>query len=109
MNPQTRAALEDSIKHWEENVEAAKHGRPVDISGKSCALCERFFVLEATYPCLGCPIHIHTNKNCCRDTPYWKVAELVEEDEGQCDISSDLITACEEELAFLISLRPEEE
>ncbi len=73
MNPETAAALEDSIEHWEENV-AAETPDKAHTRGSSCALCEMFavrrFARKKGPPCVGCPVMQKTGLPGCRDTPW---------------------------------------
>lgn len=61
-------ALEDSIRHWEENV-AAVHPFQVNIGMHSCALCTKFW--KTIYDrCEGCPVYEVSGQRACANTPY---------------------------------------
>ena len=51
--------LQDSIQHWEENVEKAKNGEMFSIDGHDCALCKLFYRGGL---CLHCPLNIIGDK-----------------------------------------------
>lgn len=100
MDDETREALEKSIKHWEENVEAAEDGEEISIDIYACALCVRFF---HRLNCQGCPIKEATGQRVCKGTPYEDAVEAVEDNDYEA-----VLTASRAELEFLKSLRPTE-
>jgi hypothetical protein len=65
MTPETAAALEASIAHWEANA-VAETPEKVKIGILSCALC-RLFLDEG---CIGCPVRAKTGVTRCNKTPY---------------------------------------
>jgi len=109
----TAQALEKSIKHWEENLQAALDNEPdsVHVGAAACALCNKFAGQEKRYDdkCVGCPIYTKTGEKHCAGTPYrWVVYHqdrALERIDGSED---DLVKACKEELDFLKSLREEQ-
>jgi hypothetical protein len=95
-------ALEESIEHWKDNVALAKSGKLIGISPRFCALC----LLFLNGRCVGCPVFKRTGQLYCRGTPYDKAAFLREYlFQGKESDRRGLIQACEEEVAFLESLR----
>lgn len=101
MPEETKQALEESIAHWERNIENAKLGRAVDISASACALCCEFYI--PNQHCIGCPVAAIGHAY-CTDTPYWHVREAKAKGD-----KNKLIATCRAELDFLINLRPSEE
>lgn len=71
MDRKTAEALEESIKHWEENV-AAEWPSEASVSADDCALCEMFNIADAPYEdrCIGCPVQQETGAQTCDETPY---------------------------------------
>lgn len=72
MNKQTKAALRESIAHWERMRKNWKDGEDVP-SVKHCHLCGLFRNREPT--CSGCPVKRKTGKTGCADTPYFDAAD----------------------------------
>lgn len=101
MNKETKKALEASISHWEDNVNAENFDA-ISIDGSSCALCSLFFNLS-TYKCYGCPVFLHTGEHSCRGTP-WKAASV----ELWAGSGQSFKEAAQVELDFLKSLRETE-
>lgn len=97
MKPEVAAALEASIRHWEENMQVADLD-DAKLGHEHCALCLMFF----SQGCHGCPVRDHTGATYCRDTPYQEASDLAEY--GPLE---DFIAAAEAELEFLKSLREE--
>lgn len=58
-------ALEESIKHWEENL-AAERPEDVKLGSKNCALCAKYFGCL----CFGCPVKKATRRSNCFGSPY---------------------------------------
>lgn len=65
MTPETAQALEASIKHWRDNVEAKTPGQ-ASCEELDCALCGLFFERN----CKGCPVNEKTGLRFCRGTPH---------------------------------------
>jgi len=61
-------ALKESIEHWEKNLTAVSITE-VDVSGQSCALCEKYFN-SPKGRCCGCPVALRTKATLCSGTPY---------------------------------------
>lgn len=110
MNRNTLTALRKSIKHWEENLSAA---RPQDASTGSlaCALCEQFLGKVSDkfpYGCAGCPVAERIGKPVCAMTP-WRVAyntwSAWKRGRGR---GVAFRNACRAEIKFLKSLLPKE-
>jgi hypothetical protein len=106
MDPRTREALEASIKHWRENVEA-ESPEYVKVHGDACPLCTEFY---AHSDCIGCPVADKTEDYFCFGTPYYRARSAHERWTADKDVTSrnDWREAAQAELDFLISLRPEE-
>ena len=63
MNKETLQALEESIKHWQED--------PGPFEGQNCALCKRFgSQCEKLITRERCPVYEETGLRGCGDTPY---------------------------------------
>lgn len=113
MDEKTRAALEASIQHWRENVNAASPDG-VSVHGKDCALC-RVFLDSGN--CAGCPVRRASGKKLCRGTPYvaavsarakWAAAFWRGDHAASLDARrKQWRAAAQAELDFLISLLPE--
>ena len=103
MNEETKKALENSIKKWEDIVEE----EGVDEGSSNCALCKRFAA------CQNCPVMKRTNRLGCHDTPYteWHNHQSVTHTFAYS--RKILCPACKElaikELEFLKSLREKDE
>ena len=107
MSEETRKALEESIQHWEENLEAAKAGEKFNFYSEDCALCSLFEGDD----CEGCPV---AEKACdvqCEGSPwvdvnrvYWKWVRAGLP-QTQYYLSA-LEEAVQQELDFLKSLLP---
>lgn len=89
MDEKTREALEGSIEKWRGIVA----GTEIDRGATNCPLCIMFNDEDAV--CDGCPVKERTGFDQCRNTPY-------DDYYGQTSVA-------QEELGFLISLRPVEE
>lgn len=100
MNPKTLAALEDSIKKWEDIAV----GADVDLGVLNCPLCDIFYKPGNVNICDGCPVREHTGLSGCRGTPYDEAAELVDLD-GRAE-TAPAISASWKEVAFLRTLLP---
>lgn len=117
MDAETRQALEESIQHWEENLEHAKAGRfgDIDTTAEGCALCFKFYLYNGS--CKGCPVAARTGKTVCRGSPYHTADFALEEcrrysREGftpEQAVLVEAVEAVEAELEFLKSLRPPDE
>jgi len=113
MIKETREALEGSIRHWSENVQAAAKGQWSRISTHAvkCALCQRF-LLDTADRCMHrsgevCPVEL-AGHPVCEDTSYGIVDRIVRS--GACETRKDeLLKACKDELRFLRSLRDVQE
>lgn len=69
MNDETKAALEASIKHWEENARVDDID-DAHIGAKHCALCRIFNSrFRAKNNCNGCPVKEKTFYSWCIGTP----------------------------------------
>lgn len=113
MTEEVRKALEESIEKWKWNLALVQKnidkkikskdsgfyiGRSrLKLGVKDCPLCKIFYVCSS-----GCPIW-KSGHNECRNTPYFSVAIMVDEDEI---CSQELAEEIEAEIEFLESLRP---
>ena len=80
MRDRTREALEASVVHWDENMENAKKGLPIDNGPEDCPLCAVFFFNENTHPDEHEPCHSVDGEQCpvarltgvayCAESPY---------------------------------------
>lgn len=102
MNDETLAALRASIRHWEENVEAATPWR-ARLGITHCALCLKFY----SQGCVGCPVSEKTNKPSCRGTPYEEARTAHNLWQNSSEHHTTWKRAAEAELAFLRSLLPD--
>ncbi len=106
MDKMTRDALEASIKHWQQNVDAETPDVASCLS-EDCALCQAF-----PYEfCDGCPVSEKTGMAECGQTPYlnallaWIDWKLI----NSADNLHAFRAAAQAELDFLTSLRPSED
>lgn len=80
--------LEKSIKHWEENLQAARERRFSDIliRCKDCPLCSKYYKGLFTSnkdQCVGCPVREESGFPLCVRTPWEDVYyELYERTDG---------------------------
>lgn len=104
--------LEESIKHWEENV-AAESPKKASVHAGDCALCEKYCPVDVlcTDECEGCPVFKSTGRRQCCGTPYYKARDA----HAYWDLSPRSRAArdrwrifAQAELDFLKSLRTEE-
>jgi hypothetical protein len=105
-----RAALDASIKHWEENV-AAETSDQASIPYRHCALCTKFDSDEETEAtrCTRCPVYRRTKRQLCEGTPYKAAWDALEAwcfaGDKNAAARSAWMAAAQAELDFLISLR----
>jgi hypothetical protein len=118
MNPETLKALQESIVHWEENLNKVKRGDKLlllDIHGEKCALCVRFSrgVHSNTFSCglqhpdhstEYCPITLATGESACQNTPWEKISEEIRN--GCGDIKKIILPLVKKQLTFLKSILP---
>ena len=101
MNTVTCDALEASIRRWRMNVDAKDPNHALCLP-QDCALCEAF----PDDLCTGCPVKNKTGKRGCVGSPYFEAYwALIEWKTGNGSCEKFRATA-QEELDFLISLRP---
>ncbi len=101
MDDRTRAALEESIKHWEENA-AAETPEGVSTGAENCPLCYLFFDAN----CQGCPVRRKTGEAACTGSPY-NEAYFALHDWAKDGKSRDIYRmAAQAEVDFLRSLLP---
>jgi hypothetical protein len=114
MDARTAEALEKSILHWQENVNA-KSFDAISIGGDSCALCTMFRKPEPGQRqtreqemCIGCPVAEWTGLDSCFGTPYESAGHEWQRLDSLDDSNADLTifrAAAQAELDFLVSLR----
>ncbi len=97
MKPEVAAALEASIKHWEENTQVTDLA-DARLGTNHCALCKMFY----NQGCRGCPVKERTHMRYCTGSPYQEAEDAADDDRFE-----DFIAAAEAELEFLKSLREE--
>lgn len=97
MTPEARAALEESIAHW-ERLATGTSAPAEEIGPRDCALCALFFWPDC---CLGCPVAEATGWKNCRGTP-WGDVKTARDDHGYD--SREFREAAERELEFLRGL-----
>lgn len=106
MDNTTLEALNESIKHWEENRDAEQHGA-VATGIKACALCGLFREVD----CKGCPVENKTKQMGCINTPYYAALEAKDDwewaDEDESRKAETFRDAAQAEVDFLKSLLPE--
>jgi len=119
MKKVTARALEKSIKHWEENVAflEAHNIDKVSTDADDCALCDRFSrhfdggIGDCMVPRNEekCPVFESSGRIECRNTPYNKAWELVDNliDPITDKMWEKATAACQAEVDFLKSLRRE--
>ena len=124
MNPDTKTALEASIKHWEENV--AAHPSEMRVYADDCALCQRFMRQRFNYSAIGgennrcrddselCPVHAKTGKTMCRGTPWEAVLDAISVWSGHTGpeekaARAKVVRRAKKMLKFLEDLREPEE
>lgn len=95
-------ALEESIAHWEENLERATNGMLVGehIFSDDCPLCD-MFLFSGPQVCVGCPVKQASGESNCRNTPWNAVLIAVDARASTAAITA----AVQMELNFLKSLR----
>ena len=108
MNRRTGTALDGSIKHWLENVEA-KCPSQIKTGSAYCDLCHLFW----SEGCRGCPVMTRTGVTKCYNSPFDAADEALEawlackaatpEWHAARDVWREKAQA---QLNFLISLRP---
>ena len=108
MNEQTLQALQalnDSIKHWQENRDATTPSQ-VSVGWRSCALC----LLFISSNCQGCPVADYLGTTGCEGSPYDDAVDYYN-DEIKYNPANDCLNdvwreLCQKEIDFLKSLLP---
>lgn len=116
MNKETLAALDASIKHWEENAKATSVD-DASVGASDCALCRKFHaVFKRDYhadamekSCCGCPIEKATGRKFCEETPFTRAetahkAWFYSEAGGRAGRAFRI--AAHGQLSFLKAIRP---
>lgn len=101
--------LAQSIRHWEDNLAAARKGRihDISISGFDCVLCDKYDRHELDEPrCSRCPVYAKTQRPGCQGTPWTEVITALSH---ALTAQRRLIGAIEDEIAFLSSLSEKKE
>lgn len=102
MTPKAREALEASIEHWRENVEA-EVPEEASVSERHCALCQAF----PREDCRGCPVAAVAAPRCLF-TPYDEACFAIIRWRDGIGTQEEWRAAAKKELEFLESLREEE-
>ena len=106
----TEEALEESIKHWEDNK---KNPATSSIESDNCALCKKFVFnrpFKDAAICKGCPVAERTKVTQCKKTPYydarmtWGIMKNIPSEENIAAFK----VAAQAEIDFLKSLRTTE-
>lgn len=111
MDYETYKALEESIKHWEDNLKFETSG-DLSIGAADCSLCGSFNRedIDEEDHCKGCPVYLNTSEVYCSGTPHSKVYNLrnkLSATEYELNkLKEETRKAVQEELDFLKSLRP---
>lgn len=102
-------ALEKSIQHWRENVEAETPDK-ASVKADDCALCALFANEDMEYYeiCIGCPVMHGTGQDSCEGSPYYKAVDALRYWKAGTSTREAFTAAAQAELDFLISLRPKE-
>ena len=101
--------LDQAIEHWKRL--ATGNTKPGEtIQAKDCALCKVYRIPGNIQPCLGCPVHTHTGKRFCANTPYVDVDKFYISQSGQYTSRKifdmpEFQALAQIELDFLISLK----
>jgi hypothetical protein len=117
MDEITLKALDDSIKHWEENVKA-RTPSDADVWSSGCALCTIFYAKKDE--CDGCPVKAVSGEDNCRNTPWdyarnaltgWRNVRALHESniatqKDVADAKRRWVEAATAELNFLKAIRP---
>jgi hypothetical protein len=111
MEPRVLKALTDSIKHHEDNANAARWS-DVHLGTGSCSLCGLFHSnrndgVPARDCCKGCPVYERVGMGGCLNTPYIDASKIYREDYTRDAPPSLAFVGAElEEVKFLRSLLP---
>lgn len=104
MNIEAEKALRASIRKWD----LIAKGEMGSDGTFNCPLCQVFYKKN----CKGCPVHEHTKKSCCENTPYEAWGELqqdvdfVSKKEGEFAKSELAFAVARSEASFLRALLP---
>lgn len=106
MNKETLAALDASIKHWEENARA-ETPEEANVDGRACALCNMFNDLRSgDISCRRCPVMWATGWRSCAGTPYQRAAIAFYDWSSGHAVADQFREAALAELNFLKAIRP---
>ena len=114
MSKRARTALEKSIQHWRENVEATDEWQ-IGVGASDCALCalyNRPYMIEDRC-CRACPVMKRTGRQYCDCTPHddaWAAVDNLRFRDDCPPIKADWARwrkAAQAELEFLESLLQE--
>lgn len=114
MDDDTRKALEASIAHWVENIEARTFDE-AKIFANHCALCKMFAhdrEEDGETVCDGCPVYEATGQHSC-DNRHWHTAKHAWKrwsvEAESTERRNAFRTAAQAMHDFLVSLRPQQE
>lgn len=115
MRPETLTALQQSVTHWEDNLELTKKDLPIKYGAKDCSLCQLFPSFCTRIPNMVgsdylpaeelCPVFERTGYDSCDRSPYYNVLTTWEEEYPL----ENLVIAIQTEIDFLKSLLPKGE
>ena len=101
-------ALRKCIRHWKEDNVGEEHRGNIDLGPTNCALCE-LYTEGALRGCEDCPVCHKTGAECCVDSPYTKVSDLMAGWRNTRKKPKDFEKAVAAEIAFLEGLLKEAE
>lgn len=111
MDAATRQALEESIAHWIENIEARTFSE-AKIFADHCALCKMFTrerEEDGETVCDGCPVYEATETHNCNHRRWhacWETYKQWSANETSIEARNNFRTAAQAMHDFLVSLRP---
>ncbi len=102
-----KLAIQDSIKHWEEN-KLKNPFKGIELGAEFCPLCKLYCTENSISKCSECPVSILTGQKFCRGTPYHSISflynRLFDDDYNEDSYREEWENACEAEIRFLTSL-----
>ena len=107
MKPETLAALQESIAHWERLYACEDYGcmAAEGWHSNSCKLCDLF--LDEKPMCYGCPVAKKADTICCYGTPWHDADAAIGMLSIRTTTKQEAKLAIKAELNFLKSLLPE--
>lgn len=113
MDAATLEALEKSIAHWVENIEARTFPE-AKIFADHCALCKKFSHGNhyGDPQCFGCPVYERTERHNCEHRTWmdcWQTYIHWRSNDNSIEARNSFRTAAQRMHDFLVSLRPQQE